>query len=154
MFSKMTKEDAELMTYKELTVLVLKEFDAMDTSGLFKKITEKLGKSKKYFEDKIGDYYTILSNDKRFILLDDAKWDLSERYSSDLKKKRVIEDDDEDEEDDIEEFLEDEDLDESEEDEDIIDEYSAVNKENDDFEDDEEDLKGLVVIDENELEEE
>ena len=98
---------------------------------------------KKTFDEKIGDYYTSLATDKRFILLEDGTWDLRSRHTSDKVIKVVDSEEDEDEED--EELKDkDEELDEIEEDnyDDTDDDYNST----------EEDLKDLVVIDEDELE--
>ena len=35
------------------------------------------------FENKVADFYTSLSTDKRFILLDNGKWDLRSNHTSD-----------------------------------------------------------------------
>ena len=45
------------------------------------------------FEDKIGDYYTSLTTDKRFLLVD-GLWDLRSRHTSD-KVLSSVEDDEE-----------------------------------------------------------
>ena len=69
---------------------------------------------KKTFDEKIGDYYTSLATDKRFILLEDGTWDLRSRHTSDKVIKVVDSEEDEDEED--EELKDkDEELDEIEE---------------------------------------
>ena len=135
------KEDLELMSNKDITYLILESRTRpLSTADLFTKIIDLLELPKKTFDEKIGDYYTSLSTDKRFILLDNGKWDLKNRHSSDKLIKDTIEEDEEEEED--EEDIE-------EDDEIVEDNYD----DNDDFEDDsEDDLKDLVVIDEDELE--
>ena len=92
------------------------------------------------FYKKIGDYYTSLTTDKRFILLEDGTWDLRSRYTSD-KIIKVIEEDDEEEEIEIEKeevSIETDDFDSQDDDEDLS--------------DSDDDLKDLVVLDEDELE--
>lgn len=96
------------------------------------------------FEEKIGDYYTLLTTDKRFIMLEDGCWDLRSRHTSDKVLKVSIEDE---EEEDTEELKEDSIL----PDEMIEDSYDSGDEEEDDYDDTEEDLKDLVVVDEDEL---
>ena len=152
----MKKEDLELLSYKDITNLLLEEKGEQNTANLFKKIIKLLELPESVFDQKIGDYYTSLTTDKRFILLDDGKWDLRSRHTSDKIIKIVDEEDDEDleaineEEEEEEEIKEDTILpDESEEDN-----YdSGDTDDDDDYDDANEDLKDLVVVDEDELEE-
>ena len=80
--SKMKKEDLELLSNKDITNLILEENKKpLNTAELFKKIIKLLELPDSVFESKIGDYYTALSTDKRFILLDDGTWDLRSRHT-------------------------------------------------------------------------
>lgn len=141
---KMTKEDLELLSNKDITDLILSESKkSINTADLFKKIIELLELPSSTFENKIGDYYTSLATDKRFILLEDGTWDLRSRHTSD-KVVKITDDEDEDEE---------EQLDEQEEQEDDSLEDSYDDTEDEDYDEDtNEELKDLVVIDEDELE--
>lgn len=138
---KMKKEELELLSYKDITNLILEESKrTISTANLFKKIIKLLDLPEKTFESKIGDYYTSLATDKRFILLENGNWDLRKRYTSD----KVVKYDGEDEE---EEEIEEEPVFEEEVEEDN---YSD---DDDNYNDDtEDDLKDLVVMDEDELE--
>lgn len=141
---KMTKDELELLSNKDITNLILEESKKpINTADLFKKIIKLLELPESTFEAKIADYYTALSTDKRFILLEDGTWDLRSRHTSD-KVVKIPEDEEEETEenkDDIEESIE-----EDEED-------SYDDKDDDDYNDDtNEELKDLVVIDEDELE--
>lgn len=136
----MKKEEIELLSNKDITNLILEEKGCQNTATLFKKIIKLLDLPESTFDQKIGDFYTSLTTDKRFILLEDGKWDLRSRHTSD-KIVKVIE---EDEEDEVEEVKE-------EEDEDIEDSFDNVDSDEDDI-DDADDLKDLVVLDEDELE--
>ena len=141
--SKMKKEDLELLSNKDITYQLLEESKkSINTADLFNKIIELLELPKSSFDAKIGDYYTSLSTDKRFILLEDGTWDLRSRHTSDKVVK--ISDADEDE-DDEEEDVKDDQQEELEEDN-----YD----DNDDnmYDDNDDDLKDLVIIDEDELE--
>lgn len=126
----MSKEELELLSYTDLTNLLLEENGkSMNTPTIFKRICELLSYSEEDYENKIGDYYTSLTIDKRFVLLENHEWDLRERHAVEI----II--DDEDEED-----IEEEDLEEVEEDEiEDIDEEPI---------DEEDDLEDLTVIDE------
>ncbi len=139
---KMTKEELELLSNKDITNLLLEENKKpMNTAELFKTIISLLELPEKTFENKIGDYYTSLTTDKRFILLEDGTWDLKSRHTSD-KVVKIIDEDDEIEED----FVKEEEPDE----ETLEDNYDDNDEDYDDNA--EEDLKDLVVLDEDELE--
>lgn len=141
--SKMKKEELELLSNKDITNLILEESKKpLNTAELFKKIIKLLDLPDSVFETKIGDYYTALSTDKRFILLSDGKWDLRSRHTSDKVVKVT---DEEEEDDDTEPTGEKEEQEEIEEDN-----YDDTDEEYD--EDTTEELKDLVVIDEDELE--
>ena len=113
----MKKEELEVLSYTDLTEMILRENKkAMNTPSIFKKICELLGLSDEEYQSKIGDYYTSLTTDKRFILLDTAEWDLKEKH-----KVEIVMDDDEDEdEESYEEIDEEESQDKEENDEESI----------------------------------
>ena len=149
-FDKLTKEDAELLSYKDLTCLILENKGKKNTLDLLTLIVNKLGLSSNHLDNKIADYYTMLNNDKKFVLLDDGNWDLSEKYTSDLKKKNI----DEEEEFDEEELKEDEEIEEAEDEIDSKTNYDDAYQD-EDFDDDAiDELDGLVVVDEDEMESE
>lgn len=141
---KMKKEDLELLSNKDITNLILEESKKpLNTADLFKKIIKLLDLPDETFEKKIGDFYTSLSTDKRFVLLENSCWDLRNRYTSDKVIKTAIEEDD----DEIDENEEDS----ITEDDNMEDDYS----DNDDDSynsDSEDDLKDLVILDEDEME--
>ena len=141
---KMTKEDLELLSNKDITNLILEESKkSINTADLFKRIIELLELPSSTFENKIGDYYTALATDKRFILLEDGTWDLRSRHTSD-KVVKIAEEDEEDEEEQNEE--------QEEQDEDLLEDSYDDTEDEDYDEDTNEELKDLVVIDEDELE--
>ena len=142
----MKKDELELMSNKDIAYLILEESKRkLNTADLFKKIIKLLELPESTFEKKIADFYTALSTDKRFILLDNGKWDLRSNHTSD-KVIKVSDEDDEEESDE-----ENEDEEELEEDE--LDEDSYDDTDESDYDDDtNEELKDLVVIDEDELE--
>lgn len=143
--NKMKKEDLELLSYKDITSMLIEENGAMNTLDLFKNIVSLLELPKSALENKIGDYYTTLSTDKNFVLLENGVWDLRKNHTSD-KVLKTDQDDYEDEE----EVEEDEEKVDMEEQIDEDDYDSQVSSE-DDFDDGDDDLKDLVVLDEEEL---
>ena len=94
--SKMSKEELEQYSYTDLAAMILREEKkSLNTPTIFKKICDLLGLSDDEYANKIGDFYTTLTTDKTFILLDDASWDLKDRHSV----KVSLEDETDDEED-------------------------------------------------------
>ena len=80
--NELTKEELKTLSYTDLTNIVLKESKKpMTTPVIFKKICDLLDYSESDYENKIGDYYTSLTLDKRFVLLDSHEWDLRERHA-------------------------------------------------------------------------
>ena len=140
---KMTKEELELLSYKDITNLLLQENGAMNTKELFTRIVELLELPKNTIEEKIADYYMMITTDKRFVLLEDGNWDLRNKHTSDKVSK------------DLEEIEYDEEIEEEENNDEKV---EIMEEDEEDFDsdfdsdDDEEDLKDLIVIDEDELE--
>lgn len=139
----MTKEELELLSHKDITNLLLEENGKMNTKDLFKQITELLDLPNSVFETKIGDYYTSLTTDKRFVLLEDGNWDLRNKHTS----LKITSADDEEEEDDSEDEIAD-----AKDDMSLEDDEDDFDADEDDYDNDNEDLKDLIVIDEDELE--
>lgn len=132
----MSKEELELLSYTDLTERVLKESNgSMNTPTVFRKICDLLEYSDDQYVAKIGDYYTSLTIDKRFVLLDNNEWDLRDRHRVSISL------DEEDEE----EILDEEEVEEApeEEEEENIDE--TENEDELDV-DDEDDLEELNIV--------
>lgn len=141
----MNKEELELLSYTDLTEMVLKENKkSMNTPSIFKKICELLELSDEDYANKIGDYYTSLTTDKRFLLLDNAEWDLKTNH----KVQIIVDEEDEEDEEIDEEEIESEESEELDEIDDIDDEN------NDDDLVDDDDMEDLNIITDEELEEE
>lgn len=139
------KEELELMSNKDIALLIIENSKRkLNTADLFKKIIKLLDLPESTFDAKIADFYTALSTDKRFILLDNGKWDLRSNHTSDKVIKVSDEDDEEEDEEEEEEVTKAEDLPEE-------DDFDDKDEEEYD-EDTNEELKDLVVIDEDELE--
>ena len=141
----MKKEDLELLSNKDIAYMIMEESKRkLNTADLFTKIIKLLDLPQSTFEKKIADFYTALSTDKRFILLENGKWDLRSNHTSD-KVIKVSDEDDEEEEINEEEK-------EEEEEEDLEEDSFDDTEEEEYDEDTNEELKDLVVIDEDELE--
>ena len=143
----MKKEDLELLSFTDLTEMILKESKkSMNTPNIFKKICKLLELSDDEYQSKIGDYYTSLTTDKRFIHLENAEWDLKDRHKIEI----IDYEEDEDSEEEIEDIEEqeeanDEELDNEEDidiDNDILDDESL---------DTDDDLEDLSIIDDEEI---
>ncbi len=136
------KEELETMGYDEIAYLVLENnHKKMKIIDLFKKVCEVLELPEETVEDRIADFFELLSINKKFVLLPNGFWDLATNHVQDI----VIEDDDEDEaSSEIEEDEDDNIEEENEEDDDIFYDNDV------DDDEDEDDLKDLVIIDEEE----
>ncbi len=134
------KEELELLSYKEITKIILEETPGLNTAEVFTKIKELLDLTEKEYEDKIGDYFTSLATDKNFIMLEDGSWDLKKRHKS---KGIDLEEDEDDEIEEIDDFEEDKEKD-----------FSYDDAADDNYDEADDDLKDLVVVDEDELEQE
>lgn len=141
---QMSKEELELLSYTDLTYMILKENKkSMNTPTIFKKICDLLGYSDEEYSAKIGDYYTSLTIDKRFVLLDNAEWDLRDHHSIE-----IVIDDEEDDENDIVEEEDDIEVEPEEIDEDDIDDIDEEDP------GDTSDIEELSIIADEEIEEE
>ncbi len=143
---KMKKEELELLSNKDITNLLLTERGKMNTAEIFQEIIRLLELPKSTFENKIGDFYTSLTTDKRFVMLEDGFWDLRSRHTSD----KVILKTEEEEEEELEDVKEEP---EEEEKEALEDDYDAGDDDGD-YDEQDDGLKDLVVIDEEEMEQE
>lgn len=134
-----SKEELETMNYDDIAYIILNEEKTkMKINVLFQKICDALNLNETEFENRIADFFELLTTDKRFIMLEDGSWDLKE-----LHNPKVIVDDEEDDESILQSEEDDEnlDLEDEENEEDIF--YDADS--DDDIPDD--DLDDFVVID-------
>lgn len=144
---KKDKLDLELMSYTDIAYEIIKEDNKQyNTPNLFREVCNLLELDEAEFEAKIGDFFTALTTDKRFILIESVNWDLKENHVV----KVVVDDGEEEAEEDIE--------DEESEDEDNLEENDEI--EEDDYSDDaiddldvEDEMEDLTIISDDELEE-
>lgn len=135
----LSKEELENMSYDDIAYALLTDSKkAMKIIDLFTKVAKLANLDESAVEENIGDFFEMLTLDKRFIMLDDGSWDLRDRHA-----QKIIMDEDEDDIN-IEEIDKD---DEEDSDEDIFYDEDGDDDEGDD------DLKDLVIIDDEEEEE-
>ena len=136
-FKTIKKDDIENMPFDDLAYVILKEKGKkMKIANIFRIICDELNLGDKAYEEQIGDFFALLSTEKRFIQLSKGYWDLRENHTSEISIKEL--------EDELEDEIASEDgLDEDSDEDDYYDEL-------DDIEDDkgDDDLKDLVVVDE------
>lgn len=138
----MKKEELEALSYTDLTEMILTENKkSMNTANIFKTICELLELGEDVYTSKIGDYYTSLTTDKRFILLDSAEWDLRDKH-----KVEIVLDDEEDDE----EIFDEEETEEMDEEEDL---GESVEITDDEIDLDDDDMDDLNIVDEDEIDE-
>jgi len=132
----LTNEEIETMSFDDLAYAILKEKGKqMKIADLFKEICNMQNLGEKVYEEQIAEFFTLLTTEKRFIQLEKGFWDLRENHTPKIEIEEIEDEEDEEENMDIEEDIE--------EDEMFIDET----KDADDDEADD-DLKDLVVVDE------
>ena len=140
--------ELEQYSYTDLAYEIIKEDKkTYNTPNLFKEVCNLLNLSESAFEAQIGDFFTALSTDQRFILIDSINWDLKENHVVD-----VVVDDGEDEEE-----VEESDNEENEEEiatEDDMDEDDYSEDALDDDIDTDDGMDYLTIIDDDEAEEE
>lgn len=135
------KENIENLSYKDIANLIIENSKkGMNTLELFTSIVDALELPKSTIDNKIGDFYTSLTTDKRFVLID-GLWDLRCRHTSDKVLVKIEED----------EEVEEEEIDEDEASEEAEDSFDSDDNTDEDSFGDTDDLGDLVVIDEEDL---
>ena len=130
---ELSKEELESMSYDDIAYkLFEEEKKKMKLPDLFKKICKLLDLDEYEYENRIADFFQLISRDQRFTMLDKGYWDLKEKYTANIIM--------ENEEEDVEESEDDIDINETDEE----DNYYDEDRDDDDVEDD--DLKDLVIV--------
>ena len=135
-------EELELMSYTDIAYEIIKEDKKKyDTKKLFTEVCKLLELDESTFIEQIGDFFTALTTDGRFIFIDSKAWDLKENH-----KVNIVVDDGDEEDIEMDETSDEEN---PEDNEDIEDDYSdeAV----DDSKEDEDDLGELTIVDEEDI---
>jgi len=134
--------ELEMMSYSDIAYQLLKEEQAtMSTADLFKIICKLRKFTKAEYENKIADFFTLLTTDRRFFLLENGDWDLKEYHTAKIEINELHE----------EEIMEQ--IEAETESEEIDEEIKLLTDIEEDFEDDSDDLGDLVVISEEDEEE-
>lgn len=132
----LTQEELQTMAYDEIAYLILDETGKkMKLLDLFKKVCKVLNLPESVVEDRIADFFQLLSINKKFVLLKNGYWDLATKHKQDI----FIED----EEEMIDEEINEEEIENEEED-------IFYDNELDNDDEDDDDLKDLVIIDDEE----
>ncbi len=139
---QMPLEELELLSYTDIAYELLKlDKKPKTTPVLFGEVCKLLEIGEDAMYEMIGDFYTTLTTDKRFILLESAEWDLKEFHIV----KPIVDEEDEEET---------EESDEHEEPEGTEDEAVLSEEDNyEDSDDDMDDLDDLAIVSEEEMEE-
>ncbi len=140
------KENIENLSYKDITYLILeKEKQGINTLDLFTRIIKLLELPDSMINTKIADFYTSLTTDKRFLLVD-GLWDLRNRHTSDKILTSIDEEEDEESEENLEEMDEEnlDDMDNNDYSEDDLDDDTS-------YDDDDDDLSDLAILSEDEM---
>ena len=142
---QLSEVELELLSHTDLAEMILEESKkTMSTAEIFKSICETLNYSESQYTNKIGDFYTSMTTDKRFFMLEDATWDLKKRHIVPL----IL-----DEEEDSEEVEDEEEIIEEEELESVEDKLNNMDDDSIDTGiDDDNDLSDLTIVDEEDLE--
>ncbi len=137
-FKTVNKEELETMSFDDIAYVILKEKGKkMKINDIFKIICDTLCLGDTAFENQIGDFFTLLATEKRFIQLEKGYWDLKENHTSEVNISDLEDDYDDD-------IISEEEKDEVYEENDY---YDDIDEMDDDKPDD--DLKDLVIVDEN-----
>ena len=142
---ELKKKDVINLSYKDITNLILEqEKSGLNTLDLFKRIVNLLELPESTIDSQIADFYTSLTTDKRFVLVD-GLWDLRTHHTSDKVLSKVDDDDDEEVVDEMEDDLA---IDDGE---DEIDYEEDIDDESYEDSDDDDGLSDLVVLDEDDM---
>ena len=126
------------MPFDDIAYIILKEKGKkMKITDIFRIICDTLNLGDAAYENQIGDLFSLLATEKRFIQLEKGYWDLRENHTLEISIKEL-----EDELDDEIENVDEKDAEENE-DENY---YDELEDSDDDKEDD--DYKDLVIVDE------
>ena len=139
-FKTVSVEELESLPFDDIAYIILKEKKKkMKINDIFRIICDTLNLGDAAYENQIGDFFALLSTEKRFIQLEKGYWDLRENHTSEISIKEIA--------DELEDDLE---LSEEKSEDGLDDEENDYYDELDDIEDDKEDddYKDLVIVDE------
>ena len=139
-FTTVKKEDLETLSFDDIAYIILKEKGKkMKIADLFRIICDTLDLGESVYENQMGDFFALMSTEKRFIQLEKGYWDLRENHTAEISIKE------------IEDELDDEVETNNDDKEDTQENEGSYYDELDDAEDeaeDDDDYKDLVIVDE------
>ena len=139
-FKTISKEELETLQFDDIAYIILKEKGKkMKITDIFKIICDSLNLGEAAFENQIGDFFALLTTEKRLIQLEKGYWDLRENHIVEISIKEI-------EEELKDEIIDEEEMGMEEPEEDEGNYYDDIDDMNDDKEDD--DYKDLVIVDE------
>jgi len=142
----LSSEELEKMSHLDIAYNIIKsEKKVLNTLDLLKEVCNLLNYDNNVLENLIGDFYTSLNVDKRFILID-GTWDISENH----QVKIVIEDESDDELEEYEDIDAEDEIVETE-DEAVLEDREVLEDIEDDLDDD---MDDLTILSEEEMEDE
>lgn len=143
---KMTSEELEKLSHLDIAYNIIKnEKKVLNALDLLKEVCSILNYDESSVEELIGEFYTSLNLDKRFILID-GKWDIAENHSV-----KIVVDDEMDDELDTFEDIDEEDEEAKEiEDEAVLEDVEVLEDLDDDIDDE---MDDLTILSEEEIEE-
>lgn len=143
----LSSEELEKMSHIDIAYNIIKsEKKVLNTLDLLKEVCELLNYDNSVLENLIGEFYTTLNVDKRFILIE-GKWDISENH----QVKIIVDDESDDELEEYEDIDAEEDENIETEDEAVLDDVEALEDIDDDLDDD---MDDLTILSEEEMEDE
>lgn len=146
-FKTINEDELETMSFDDIAYVILKEKGKkMKISDIFRIICDKLNLGDSVFENQIGDFFALVSTEKRFIQLEKGYIDLRENHTSEINISEI--EDEMDDEISVEE-IQDDDIEEEDQNTNY---YDDIDEMDDDTPDD--DYKDLVIVDEGYDEEE
>ncbi|HBA37297.1 MAG TPA: DNA-directed RNA polymerase subunit delta [Firmicutes bacterium] len=94
---QVSDEELEMMNYNDIAFLILdRNGKKMKINDLFLEVSKLLKLDDETFQSHIGDFFELLSTDKRFIMLENGFWDLKIKHNMGMETFDDEEDDDED----------------------------------------------------------
>ena len=138
-FKTVTKEELEVLPFDDIAYIILKEKGKkMKITDIFRIICDSLELGDEVYENQMGDFFSLMSTEKRFIQLEKGYWDLRENHTAEISIKEI--------EDELDDEIETNNDDKDEPTENEGSYYDELDDAEDDKEDD--DYKDLVVVDE------
>ena len=89
-FKTIGAEELETLPFDDIAYIILKEKGKkMKIVDIFKIICKTLNLGEEAFENQIGDFFSLMSTEKRFIQLEKGYWDLRENHTAEISIKEI-----------------------------------------------------------------